>query len=638
MRYKQILTLFLILIPGFIFGGTKHGNTSAFTTLNGKILCGYQGWFAALNDGSNLNWKHYEITVNGTKRFEPGACSIDFWPDMREYDTDEQYETAFTLPDGSPATVYSAYNSKSVIRHFRWMQEYGIDGIILQRFATNTRYSSSSEKRKRDFNDKVMRNCFAGAEQYGRTICLMYDMSGMKENDLNNIKNDWKHLIDDLKITNRGENQTYLFHKGKPLICLWGVGFDDGRHDPAESSYYSMQTIDQLIDFFKNDPEYGGCSVLLGVNFTFRTKTGKSYIDDYLHNIIRKADIVQPWLVGRLKTINDVTGKYAESVMIDQLWCESNGVEYMPCAFPGFSWYNMKIREKEHIPTPRLGGEFIWRQFYTAIQKGAKQIYANMFDEIDEGTALFKCTNTPPNDIEGNNTPIIAHTGDFGPSRFQTYEGLESDHYLWLVGEATRMLKKEISASTILPKRATSTTFPVDINMSVLGNDLSISYSGNLPEGYKIYMSPSYVIPYGAPSLGKPRDPLYFPTEIVTNGISIDKGNAAYYTFISVDENDKVTGYRYEKLDTSASIIGTSSEKTIKISYNRSQQSLIIISEQSHNPISICIYTVNGSLIDNARLTANKISTYNLRKLSKGLYIVKVQSDKEYYTTKINLD
>ena len=66
----------------------------------------------------------------------------------------------------------------------------------------------------------------------------------------------------------------------------------------------------------------------------------------------------------------------------------------------------------------------------TALQSGAKMIYVAMFDEINEGTAIFKCTNEPPTDQP--------------PARFLTYEGLPGDHYLWLTGQAGKMLRHEI--------------------------------------------------------------------------------------------------------------------------------------------------------------------------------------------------
>ena len=49
-----------------------------------------------------------------------------------------------------------------------------------------------------------------------------------------------------------------------------------------------------------------------------------------------------------------------------------------------------------------------------------------MFDEVDEGTAIFKCTNNPP----------------VGESPFLDFEGLPSDHYLWLTGRITQRLRR----------------------------------------------------------------------------------------------------------------------------------------------------------------------------------------------------
>ena len=64
-------------------------------------------------------------------------------------------------------------------------------------------------------------------------------------------------------------------------------------------------------------------------------------------------------------------------------------------------------------------------------------IYQAMFDEMDEGTAIFKCTNDPPE----------------GASRFVTLEGLPSDHYLWLTGLGGRLLRGEVKASELPPLR-----------------------------------------------------------------------------------------------------------------------------------------------------------------------------------------
>jgi hypothetical protein len=86
---------------------------------------------------------------------------------------------------------------------------------------------------------------------------------------------------------------------------------------------------------------------------------------------------------------------------------------------------------------PRRGGRFLWTQMVEAKRAGATALYVAMFDEMDEGTAIFKCTNTPP----------------VGASPFVTEKGLPSDHYLWLTGMGGRMLRGEVEATDDLPKR-----------------------------------------------------------------------------------------------------------------------------------------------------------------------------------------
>ncbi len=74
------------------------------STMHGKHMMGYQGWFSSPNDGSYANrWQHWFKTQSPT---EPNL-RVDMWPDISELDPDELFTTSMTLSNGAPATVYS---------------------------------------------------------------------------------------------------------------------------------------------------------------------------------------------------------------------------------------------------------------------------------------------------------------------------------------------------------------------------------------------------------------------------------------------------------------------------------------------------------------------------------------------------
>src|SRR3954454_13261356 len=59
------------------------------STLTGKVMCGYQGWFTAPGDGSGKGWSH--LASRG--KFAPGSCCIDLWPDVSELSDTEKVRT-----------------------------------------------------------------------------------------------------------------------------------------------------------------------------------------------------------------------------------------------------------------------------------------------------------------------------------------------------------------------------------------------------------------------------------------------------------------------------------------------------------------------------------------------------------------
>ena len=384
---------------------TESMSRVRFKSIRNLVMAGYQGWFNTPEDGAGLGWKHFEKE----KEFKPGKCTIDLWPDVSEYE--KTYETAFKLPDETPAKVFSSYDASTTDLHFKWMKQYGIDGVFMQRFVVSIR----NQKGKDNYN-KILNNAVLSAEKYDRAICLMYDLSGMEAGEEDILIRDWKELCEKYKLVSRNNNH-YVYHHGKPLVAVWGIGFNDRRK-------YGYEQVKKIIDFLKSE----GCSILVGVPTHWRTLTIDAVSDTRLLELVKQADIVHPWLVGRFD--NHTYEPYRKSIEEDIKWCKANGKDYMPVLFSGFSWHNMKKDAPQNM-IPRLGGRFFWQQVKGAVDAGAESLYLAMFDEIDEGTAFFKCTNTPP----------------VGESSFITYEGEAPDHYLWLAGEAAKYLRGELRSS-----------------------------------------------------------------------------------------------------------------------------------------------------------------------------------------------
>lgn len=413
MRKNKLLTAKIaILTICFLLPSIAEAQHKQYNSYKGLVMAGYQGWFNTPTDGANRGWYHYK----GNKGFKPGSCSIDYWPDVSEYK--KIYQTEFKFADGSPAYVFSSYDESTIDTHFKWMEEYGLDGVFMQRFITEIR----TESGLRHFN-KVLKSAMKAANKYSRAICVMYDLSGIRPGEENLLLKDIADLAQQYSLKEHSKNPSYLYHNGKPLVTVWGAGFNDHRR-------YGLEEVKKIIQGLKVQ----GFSVMLGVPTHWRNLNGDTENDPRLHMLIKQCDIVMPWFVGRYDEQTYL--KYSQLILDDLKWAKQNGVDYAPLVFPGFSWCNMKGKNSRQIL--RNKGSFFWKQLSGAIAAGAEMIYIAMFDEIDEGTAIFKCAKRVP----------------VGASNFIPIETeVKSDHYLWLAGQAGKMLRKEIPLKTSLPQR-----------------------------------------------------------------------------------------------------------------------------------------------------------------------------------------
>jgi hypothetical protein len=392
-------------------GGTGENHLSPreaavdATTLRHKVLCGYQGWFRCPGDTTGEGWRHWS---RDARKLGPATVAVEMWPDLSECDDDEKFlAPAFSGPDDKSAYLFSSANPKTVDRHFRWLQQYGIDGVFLQRFVVELKNRSV---------DQVLDHVRQSANRTGRVFALCYDLSGAPEERVYDlVVTDWKRLVDDANLTQDGR---YLRHNGKPVLFVWGF-FPDR---------FGAKLAHRLVDFFKSDPRYG-VWLVGGCPWSWRTEQDREW-----GRVFRRFDVISPWNTGNATMEADQKQASTGAWRDDLDEAKRAGMGYLPVVYPGFGWRNLKGARAGQDDLPRLGGAFYWRQFSTAAELGVEMAYVAMFDEVDEGTAIFKVSNTPPR-----------------PGRFVTYEGLPSDWYLRLTGEGAKLLRGERANQKAIP-------------------------------------------------------------------------------------------------------------------------------------------------------------------------------------------
>ncbi len=387
------------------------------TTLHGRVMCGYNGWFRCPGDDTNVwagwadsgtnMWVHWSSAWN---EIGPATLTFDLWPDMGEYGFSERYGApGFTHADGSQAHLFSSVNRKTIDRHFDWMRDYGIDGVFLERFVVDTV--------ARLWMTNVIHDARAAANRTGRTFAIAYDIGGVNPTNLySQLVTDWKWMVDVEKIT---QDSRYLHHDGKPVVIVWGY---------YTSQMPNAEVGNQIIDFFKADTRYK-VTLIGGGDWTWRSHTDPKWA-----SMFRRFDAICPWNVGNY-SFEGTNGYANTSYWRDDIAeARKSGMMYLPVIYPGFSWDNLKKLPPGTSKIPRLGGDFFWRQFHDAANLGLDMAFVAMFDEVDEGTAIFKVTNDPPRG-----------------AYFGTYEGKPSDWYLRLTGEGTRVLRGERPNSRNIP-------------------------------------------------------------------------------------------------------------------------------------------------------------------------------------------
>jgi hypothetical protein len=398
-----------------------------FTTLQNKVLFGYQGWFDCPNGGDK--WVHW---CSGCSNSSPTATNltVDLYPDLSEFDTTDLCAAGAMTSGGRTSYLFSSHNAAIVNEHFSWMEQYGLDGVLVQRFI-------GEAPGKRSSGDVVLKNIMAAAVAHGRTFAIEYDLSGGSENTFAQaVQTDWMYMVDSLKAT---LNPNYLRHNGKPVVSIWGPGLNDG-HIPKTPA-----TLASFIQWFKSTAPAKYQAVYIGGTPSgWRTLNSDALTDPGWTPVYNSMDVVQPWTVGRYTDTTTATTWKNTRIIPDLAATNTAGNLYMPVVFPGFSWYNLNknntsIGIKNQIP--RKGGYFLWKQAYNAKAAGAAMLKIAMFDEVDEGTAMFKVAS------------LRSQAPDQGYWLTLDADGytLPSDWYLRLAQQITNMFHGTLPPTAAMP-------------------------------------------------------------------------------------------------------------------------------------------------------------------------------------------
>jgi hypothetical protein len=154
-------------------------------------------------------------------------------------------------------------------------------------------------------------------------------------------------------------------------------------------------------------------------------------------------DVISPWTVGHYRTQAEADAFRKSFIEPDMALAKRLKIEYMPVIFPGFSWHNLSVArgdgDKPLNQIPRDCGRFYWHQVHNVVDAGSTMVFNAMFDEVDEGTAMFKIV------------PTLQELPDAPPFVSLDADGckLPSDWYLRLAGAAAEAVKTRRANLTV---------------------------------------------------------------------------------------------------------------------------------------------------------------------------------------------
>ncbi|KAH8897168.1 hypothetical protein GQ53DRAFT_887419 [Thozetella sp. PMI_491] len=360
------------------------------STLKGKWLYGYQGWFRKPGPGINSHW-----APGGTPG--PGNVEIEFFPDVSEYPANCLFDTGFLLPGGATGQLYDNTCDGVVDLHFSWMKTYGVDGVLVQRFLSAVNDASFIT---------IVNQVQAAAEKHGLGFLVEYDVSSgnsSKASVANAVLADYNS-----KIKPFTASPAYIHQDGKPVIMTFGIGYPERPINGTDSL--------NLINQMKAAGVYYGIGVPSNWAITANSTSE-------LAPALKAADLVSPWTVGSYSNGGYLNGYYKNEIS-DAQFLKNLGIGYAPVIWPGTSSDHL---DGGNAPSrldnfPRFNGSFYQMQANSVMDLNPTFMYSAMFDEVNEGTgsyAVLKNNQLPTNEV------FVGINNDFS----------STNHYLELGGQ-----------------------------------------------------------------------------------------------------------------------------------------------------------------------------------------------------------
>ena len=431
--------------------------------LEDGVYFGYQGWHFAKGDGRLAHpdikaddWIHW--FENNKSNF--ANIHGDFWPDFTDYKKANVplYNTQMKYPNGETVKVYSCWDYETVDLHIRWLADYGLKGIFFQRQSRTIDVPS-----QRALFDRVALHVWKACEKYKIKFAMMPcnnykdqpgdDIVAWRQRLVKNIINDWKYLVDDLRLPNKPnysmiDSPMYAYQKdrkgiSRPVIGLWGLGQDNRPMTAQDAS--------QILAALHNNDRYH-VYIMAGVPTNWRTDPkSAAWV-----NVYKNFDMISPW-----RTIFSMKDEQIKTMNDDIAYCHDKGMDYNAVVSAGASSRHMRDKPDNRNLKPRLAGQFFWDQVFEVVKaydnfevsRGLPNrsvprfLYLAMVDEIDEGTALYKQAEIKahlPVNSTGDPTNALVPLNEDGVH-------LDADFYLRLSKAAQDMLDDTLRPTKKIP-------------------------------------------------------------------------------------------------------------------------------------------------------------------------------------------